>query len=339
MKIRPERLRRLRKEKGLSRVQLARLSKVSERTIQRLENESEGTQTNREYTLECLAKVLGVEEGVLAGDAPFPDASKPPEPERVQIGAQVAPKARLAYDLIRRRYGVSTTEILNMAPLFFALLAEGSLARRREKLEEAREAIGRLDELGEESGHQIFMGATTVAFNADTAEDESIAKADVFGEHLLSDSHKYTFVVEPFDPSTENPFAGHLRRLAADLDRPSVVKVEHDDLSYGAPWLKFPDYDLCDDELDNTANGSPDARRALETGYARISEIPEELMGEDAAKERAAWLERKLPDIYRGLEEGQPMAEFTRLEATATPKQLDELTANLEEESGRRRQS
>ena len=338
MKIQPERLRRLRKEKGLSRVQLARLSKVSERTIQRLENESERTQTNREYTLECLAKVLGVEEGVLAGDAPFPDTNKRPEPERVQIGAQVAPKARLAYDLIKRRYGVSTTEILNMAPLFFTLLAEGSLARRREKLEEAREAIGRLDELGEESGHQIFMGATTVALNADSAEEDSIAKADLFGEQLLDDSQG-TFVDEAFDPSTENPFASHLRRLAADLDRPSVVKVEHDDLSYGAPWLKFPDYDLCGDELDNTANGSPDARRALETGYARLSEIPEELMGEDAAKERAAWLEGKLPDIYKDLEEGQPMAEFAKFEATATPKQSDELTAKLEEELGRRRQS
>ena len=341
MKIQPDRLRRLRKAKKLSRATLAERSKVSERTIQRLEleNESGRIQTNRKDTLEYLAKALSVEEGVLTGEAPFPDASnKAPEPERVQVGALVAPKARLAYDLIKRRYGVSTTEIINMAPLFFTLLAEGSLARRREKLKEAREVIGRLDELGEESGHQIFMGATTVALNADTAEEDSIAKADLFGEQLLDDSQG-TFVDEAFDPSTENPFASYLRRLAADLDRHSVVKVEHDDLSYGAPWLKFPDYDLCDDELDNTANGSPDARRALETGYARLSEIPEELIGEDAAKERAAWLEGKLPDIYKGLEEGQPMAEFAKFEATATPKQLDELTAKLEEELGRRRQS
>lgn len=334
MKIHPERLRRLRKEKGLSRVQLARLSKVSERAIQRLENESEHTQTNREYTLECLAKVLGVEEGVLAGDAPFPDANKPPEPERVQIGALVTPKARLAYDLIKRRYGVSTTEIINMAPLFFTLLAEGSLAWRRARLEEAGEAIARLDQLVEEVGHSIFTGATTVALNAEMTEEESITKADLFGDHLLGDSH-VTFADEAFDPSTENPFASYLRRLATDLDRPGVVKVERDDLSYGAPWLRFPDYDLCEDEIDETTNGSPDARKALEIGSARLSDIPRELEGEA----RAAWLENKLPDIYKGLEEGQPMAEFMRYAATATPKQLDELTAKLEEKLAHRQQS
>ena len=332
MKINPERLRRLRKEKGLSRAKLARRSKVSERTIQRLENESKRTQTNREYTLGCLAKVLGVEEGVLTGDMPFPDASKTPDPERVQIGAQVAPKARLAYDLVKRRYGVSATEIINMAPLFFALLAEGSLARRLENLKEAREAIGRLEQLEDEVGHSIFMGATTVALNADTAEDESIAKADLFGEQLLTAS-QYTFVDEPFDPSTENPFATHLRRLAADLDRPGVVKVERGDLSYGAPWLKFPDYDICDDELDDTTNGSPDARRALETGFARLSDIPGNLEGEDADGERAAWLEDRLPDIYRNVE-GKPMAGFARLQATTPPEELEELiTKQLEERS------
>ena len=331
MKIQPERLRRLRKEKGLSRVQLARRSKVSERTIQRLENESERTQTNREYTLECLAKVLGVEEGVLTGDVPFPDANKTPEPERVQIGAQVAPKARLAYDLVKRRYGVSTTEILNMAPLFFTLLAEGSLAWRREKLEEACEVISRLDQV-EEVGYSIFSGAATAADLAYGAEAVSIAEADLFGDGLLGG--------EAFDPSTENPFASYLRKLADDLDRSGVVKVEHDDLSYGTPWLKFPDYDLCDDELNGITNDSLNARRALETGRRRLSEIPGELTGEDAGEERAAWLEEKLPDIYKGLEEGQPMVELAKLEATTPPEELraklEEQIAQLEEELARR---
>lgn len=336
MKIQPDRLHRLRKEKRLSRAELARRSKVSERTIQRLELEHESgrIQTSRKDTLKCLAKVLGVEEGVLTGDVPFPDANKIPEPEPVQIGAQVAPKARLAYDLIKRRYGVSTTEILNMAPLFFTLLAEGSFGWRRDKLEEASDAIGRLEQVDHELGYRIFDHGAIYAGNAPIAEQESIDQADLFGDHLMD-----TVWTDSFDPSKGNPFACYLRKLADDLDSSGVIKVEGVNLSYGAPWLKFPDYDLCDDELDNTANGSPDARRALETGYARLSEIPEELMGEDAAKERAAWLERKLPDIYKGLEEGQPMAEFARFEATATPKQLDELTAKLEEELSRRRQS
>ena len=332
MKIYPDRLHRLRKERRLSRAELARRSRVSERTIQRLENEPERILTNRKDTLECLAKALGVEEGVLTGDIPFADADKTPEPERVQIGAQVVPKARLGYDLIKRRYGVSTTEILNMAPLFFTLLAEGSLAWRREKLQEAGEAIARLDQMGEEAGHSLFIGATTVALNATMAEDESIAKADLFGDHLLDDSH-ITFADHSFDPSTENPFAGYLRRLAADLDTPGVVTVQHDDLSYGAPWLRFPDYDLCGDELEDTTNGSLDAKRALEVGFARLLDIPGQLEGEEASEERAAWLEDRLPNVYRNVE-GKPMGELARFQATATLEQLAELTAELEERSG-----
>ena len=331
MKIHPERLHRSRKDKRLSRAELARRSNVSERTIQRLENESERTQTNHRDTLACLAKALGVEEGVLTGDIPFPDANKTPEPERVQIGAQVAPKARLAYDLIKRRYGVSTTEILNMAPLFFTLLAEESLAWRREKLGEAEEAISCLDQM-KEVGYSIFRRAAIVANMAGGAEDESIAKADLFGDHLLDDS-QYALADEAFDPSTENPFASYLRKLEADLDRPGVVKVEHDDLSYGAPWLRFPDYDLCGDDLDNTTNGSLDARRALETGCARLTDIPEQLEGEEASEKRAAWLEDRLPEIYRNVE-GKPMAGFAKLEATTPPEELEGLiTKALEKRS------
>ena len=324
MKIDPDILRRLRKEKDLSRAQLERRSNVSKRTIQRLENESERTQTNREDTLDHLAKALGVEKGVLTGDMPFPDANKSPEPERVQIGAQVAPKARLAYDLVKRRYGVSATEIINMAPLFFTLLAEESLAKRLENLKEVSEAIGRLDEIGEAIGHPIFGDAAIVAGNARGAEEDSIDKADIFGEHLLGDDVD-AFFSTPFEPATDNPFAGHLRRLAADLDRPGIVKVERDDLSYGTPWLRFPDYELCDNQLNGITNGSRDAKRALETGYARLSDIPENLKGEETGEERAAWLAERLPDTFKDLEEDQPMAKFLDGSwATTPPDELED---------------
>ena len=139
MQIDPARLRSLREKKKLSRLQLEKQSGVTERTIQRLERDPHPSRKN---TLNRLAKALGVEPGVLTGELPLPEFDKASalDPERVQIGAQVVPKVRLAFDLIKRRYGVSATEIINMAPLFFALLAEGSLAWRREKIEEAEEA-------------------------------------------------------------------------------------------------------------------------------------------------------------------------------------------------------
>ena len=149
MKIDPKSLRSLRQKQGLTRPQLAERAKITVRTIQRLENEPQQCQKSRKDTLERLAKALGVKEDVLTGELPFHESGKAPasDSERVQIGAQIVPKVRLAYDLIKRRYGVSATEIINMAPLFFALLAEGSLAWRREQLKELKEGIDRLEQI------------------------------------------------------------------------------------------------------------------------------------------------------------------------------------------------
>ena len=144
------RLYELRNTKGLTRARLAKLSKVSVRTIQRLEDPTLANRTPHRNTLENLAKALQIEPEALTNEAPLPGAETGPTPEsrRVQIGVEIAPKAKLAYDLVKLRYGVSATEIINMAPLFFTLLAEDSLARRLDKLNEAREAIACLDRWG-----------------------------------------------------------------------------------------------------------------------------------------------------------------------------------------------
>ena len=146
----PESLRSLRQKKKLSRSRLAERSGIAERTIQRLENEPQRCQKPREDTVNRLADALDVEPDVLSGRSPLPepDMEAPSDSKGVQVGAQVAPRARLFYDLIKRRYGVSVTEIITMAPLFFTLLAEGSLAWRREKLKKAREALDQLEGCG-----------------------------------------------------------------------------------------------------------------------------------------------------------------------------------------------
>lgn len=304
MKIDPERLRTLREQRGLTRLKLAERSKISDRTIQRLEKEPQKSKKTQEHTLNSLAQALGVKTGVLTSELPLPESNKTPadNPDRVQIGAQIAPKTRLAYDLIKRRYGVSATEIINMAPLFFALLAEGSIAWRREKLKEAEEVFSRLWEIdgfwsGGLSGAESYMG------DGVSAEEDSIDRADLFGEHLDDD-----FMGTPFDSSKNNPFTHYLRKLADELAIPSVVDVDSGVLSIASDF-KFPHYDIFSEEIDHIANGSHDAKRALETGCARLSEIPEELMAEDASEKRAKWLEEKLPDILERDKEGV-IAEF-----------------------------
>ena len=293
MKIDSDRLRILRKRKGFTRPQLEKLSGITKRTIQRLEREPHQSQKTREDTVIRLAKPLSVEPGVLTGELPLPESDEVPVSDQ-------APKTRLAYDLIKRRYGVSRTEIVNMAPLFFTLLAEGSLAWRHKKLKEADEAISQLDDMRNEVGHWIFLDATTVAGNASSAEKDSIAGADIFGEHLFNSPSDLPD--EPFDPDKDNPFVHYLRKLANKPTIRNVVNVDEGILNIASDF-KFPHYEICSEELDHITNGSPDAKRTLETGCARISEIPDELMAEDAGEKRAKWLENKLLDIYKKMDE------------------------------------
>ena len=286
MKIDPKSLRSLRQKQGLTRPQLAERSGINKRTIQRLENEPQQCQKSRKDTLERLAKALGVkegEEGLLTGELPLHESGKAPDsdPERVQIGAQIMPKVRLAYDLIKRRYGVSATEIINMAPLFFALLAEGSLAWRREKLKELKEGIDRLEEIDGFWRENHFPFAVTVDDNDIEAEEDSIDKindkANLFGEHLLG------CVTYDLDPSTDNPFASYLRKLKAELDITGVVDVDSGDLRFGSP-LKFPGYDLCRDELDRIANDSSsvkDQKKKIEDLEKGMKDLKKEIKEKD----------------------------------------------------------
>ena len=310
MKINPDRLRSLRQQKGLSRPQLEKKSGITERTIQRLENESQRCQKSQEHTVNSLANALGVEPGVLTGELPLPKFNKVPTSaaKQVQISAQITSKARLEYDLIKHRYGVSATELINMAPLFFTLLAEGSLAWRRERLKEPKEAIDRLTQVEVDDGWSVCcISGANIAYKGVAAEENSISKVDLFGEHLLSELsdiddeflEAYGFLCLPI----YNPFASYLRKLEAELAIPSVVDVVDIDDSEIEPSLKFPTYDICRDEFDGIANGSNYAKMALKTGHVRISEIPKELMAEDAGEERVKWLKKRMPGVIKNINE------------------------------------
>ena len=328
MKIDPNRLRTLRQRKKLSRPDLYRACGITVRTIQRLENEPDECKTTREDTVLRLAKALDVEPGVLTGELALPDAEKAPvaEPDRVRIGAQIKSKVRLAYDLIKRRYGVNTTDVINIAPLLFTLLAEGSLAWRREKSDEAWEAFVGLEDI-EGYWRGSFGSTYSVMEFGSAAEEESIGKSDLFGEKLL-DSPPGTFLDDGFfDPSFENPFATYLRKLAADLDIPEAVKVDDGELDYRLEF-RFPYYGICDDELDRITNASPVGRAALEMGFLRLSEVPEELMEEAKHEERQKWLEDRMSEKFSGMNE-EELADFLKelapvLVSSKTKRMLEE---------------
>lgn len=132
------------------------------------------------------------------------------------------------------------------------------------------------------------MNAVHHADNGLSCERQSIEALDLFGEKIADDAYQWGY-----DSSTNNPFADYLRKLAGDLGKPDVVSVGDGELGWMS--LEYPDYNLCGTELGTITNRSSQARWALEVDHARLDQVPVERRGEDAAEQRAAWLESKAP--------------------------------------------
>ena len=94
----------------------------------------------------------------------------------------LTPQLALAYDLIGRRYGPTRAQVVELAPLLFALLAEGCLAWRRECVGEVREAVEKLHKLGESTSQLYFAHRTREIEWGAGFEEDSIIAADLLGD-------------------------------------------------------------------------------------------------------------------------------------------------------------
>ena len=295
MPIDPKRLIELRKRQRMNRAQLEEKANISQRQIARLESEASAGSTARDRTVNKLAEALGVEPGVLTGEMPMPMASarshRESGPSR-QVSAWVQPNVGLAYALIKRRYGVSLTTLVNAAPLMFVLLAEGSFAWRREKLKEIEEATERLSSAGSRHLLSTFSGADRAA-NGASAERQSIESRNLFGEDVLE-----CLVEDGFPFASTNPFAEYLSDLAAKIDDQDVVEVATDGWIADRGALKnFPGFTICEGDVDKFTGGSERLKLALRMGFLRVDHMPEELLTDEAAEARQLWLERQLEEL------------------------------------------
>ena len=305
MPIDPKRLTRLRKREGLNQTQLATRAKISPRQIARIESEASSGSTARDSTVNKLAEALDVEPSVLTGEMPMPAASarsyREGGPSR-QVSAWVQPDVGLAYALIKRRYGVSLTTLVNAAPLMFVLLAEGSFAWRREKLKEVREAAKRLESSGSRHMLSTFGGADRAA-NGASAEWQSIESRNLFGDDVLE-----YLVEDGFPFASTNPFAEYLSDLAAKIDDRDIVDVATDGWIPDRGALRnFPEFRICNGDVDRFTAGSERLKLALRMGFLRVDHMPEELLTDEAAEARQQWLERQieaLPEKAREVLEG-----------------------------------
>ena len=299
MRIIPQRLHKLRRDRRLSRKALAKLAHVSEKQIQRLEDPERASRNVRAETVTGLAGALGVEVMDLTGEPPTSDGS-----QTVRIGSALRPGVSLAYELIERRYRVSVGDLINMAPLLFAVLAEDSLAWRRAELQRVREANRRVQEFGDPR-----LRFTSHAF---ILEDDGHYEQDAIdGTDLFNDPFPANYRFEPDENWDRNPFADYLRMLVKRLEpddhpdngrhgeenedkREPAIQFETYDYTGTTGVARVPPYSVCRGDLKAVAEPGSEALYALHAGDVRLSDIPEELKSPDAKARRQAWLEGKL---------------------------------------------
>ena len=207
-------------------------------------------------------------------------------PLKTYINADTA----LAYEFVEHRYHVPSELLVLLAPLFFTLLAEGSLAWRRQKLAEVKEALDHLESAPGAAAHLSFAYAGASRREEGEAEEEaSIEQSDLFGRGIRRS------VDFGYDHSKNNPFADYLRQLAAGID-PSVVEL---DAEGNALSLLIPKHRIGQADLKRITGGDFWATFALERGHARIRDIPKELQGDSASEKRIAWLTERIPQTAR----------------------------------------
>ena len=300
MPIDPKRLMELRKRKRMSRAQLADKSRISQRQIARLESGVAAKSKARDRTVNDLAKALGVEPGVLTCEMMMPTAGVTSHDENGrsrQVSAQLLSEVSLAYALLKKRYGVSLTTLVNAAPLMFVLLAEGSFAWRREKLKEAENAAARLRDF--HSAYMAFQLAAGYTEDGARFEQKSIEKRDLFGEIVRDHAWETHDLVGEGD---SNPFAEYLRDLTMQIDNPEIVDIAEGSVYDRGPLKSFPEFSVCNGDVDRFTGGSAWLGLALRLGWLRVDHIPEELLAGDNVDRRKTWLEEQLEEQRKGMD-------------------------------------
>lgn len=289
--INPAALKALRNRKQLTQAKLAELTRgrASVATIKRIEGKEEDTYPVRASVAEGLAKALGVTLEQLS-QAPTKieeDEAALKEygyrPLRTMLDADTA----LAYKMVERLYGIPVRSQIVMAPLFTALLAEASLAWRRERVSQIKDAAERLMGLGD--GHFAFTNAANRSLEGAESEIRSIENCDLFGEEIGDAAYDLGF-----DPSENNPFADFLKHFAKTVQAKNI-SFEFEERTGWKTSEGFPDYWI-GVNIAKLTNDNRDAEYAFLRGHARLDAIPSELLGEDNAAERVAWMISQIPE-------------------------------------------
>ena len=140
-------IRTIREHRGMTRATVADQIGVSQRQMVNIEaGEVDIVDPRHAARLEKLAVVLDVKIKDFYGPPPTDGRSNRNADDLVEISVRIPSKARTGLEQIRNHYGWTIAQVMEVSSLMFVLLAEGSLARRRQRVAELRSMFNKLPE-------------------------------------------------------------------------------------------------------------------------------------------------------------------------------------------------
>ncbi len=279
------------REKGFSQKALSDRAGVSAKTISRI---IAGEERNSNTTTAKIAKALGVSPEELAASPADKELREIKAKQRAFVSSRTIidlnGQANIHFDLVSARYGISSQAQIEAAPLLFTILAEMSFADRRKRLGDFREALSAASAA---SLPHLQGGIEIADYKMERVldkEEASIEAKDLSGTSINGANEYEDWWVE------DDLFVGFLKRLASGDDG-SLIDI-------GGGTATNIEYWILQDDLSRITGGHDFASEALRLGRVRVRDIPSNLLGEETADARIAWLaDRLTTDDRAALEE------------------------------------
>lgn len=319
--LNPKALKQLRKKRGLSHDKLADKAKIGRRRLIELEKETAEFHEMRDGNFADLCRALSATPAQLRGEEPITD---PMPANYVTLRSKITTVAQMNYDLISAQYGVESDQIVQLAPLMFAILVEDSFNWRREQLELRKQILDLQEKLRETVYAEHISGPYSISpSDVLNHEEEAIDRREVFTapleatnallrwDEVIGGESFYDFeelskhrITDRFTDFMAEKLKSNPQAFRADI--PSIeLDFGRDILDHELRYIAVPDL------FEHVTAGSDEQttalyRIALLTGAVRLQgSDPERVMG---LTELKAWFAEQLqnPDIVSKLAEVAP---------------------------------
>lgn len=316
-----EALRQYMKEKGLTQNDLAALTKRDVRTIRRWLSPKHRLTAK---SIDQICTALAVDPEKFDPNWQESNSSK----QTVQIGARVSATSANYYLLLKKQYGVTQKEIVELAPAIFAIIARRALGTAEQLEKRVQLAESLLDEvcdIGNHSQIDVYGELERTIIQARHATD----KMAIFGTDEAQDDNDQYFQFT----NNNNLFARELNSLCKNFECSSPFGTSPTTLNCIGSELPIS-------LLEEICCGDQSIKRGIVRGDINLSRMDDSLWLPENKRQRLEWLS----DEYNSSRDLRALTEAAwrktnpklakKLDKIMTTLGVDEAERNQEKDDG-----